>query len=78
MGFWKRLTTFEPVQVRAVLTALATAALAFGLDISNVTDRVDTAWLALFAVVPIIQGWVTRPAVTPNVRADESVNYPMS
>lgn len=68
-GFWKRLLKFEPVQVRAVLVAVVTAATAFGLsEFGPWADRIDTAWTALFGVIPLIQGWLTRPAVTPNAK----------
>jgi hypothetical protein len=67
--FFARLLTFEPTMVRAVLVALAVAVGAFGLDISDVTGRVDVAWTALFGIVPILQGLLTRPAVTPNASA---------
>lgn len=77
-NFFARLSTFEPTMVRAVLTALVVAAGAFGLDLADVTNRVDVAWTALFAIIPILQGLITRPAVTPNVRADENINTPMS
>lgn len=70
MDFWTRLRTFEPTMLRAVLTALVVAAGAFGLELTPVADRVDVAYTALFAIVPIIQGLVTRPAVTPNAKAE--------
>lgn len=75
MNFWDRVKTFEPTMVRAVLTAVVVAAGAFGLDLADVTGRVDVAWTALFAVVPIIQGLVTRPAVTPNAKVVESTDW---
>ena len=70
--FWNRLLAFEPTMVRAVLTALVVAAGAFGLDLADVTGRVDVAWTALFAIIPILQGLVTRPAVTPNLVAEST------
>lgn len=72
--FFKRLSTFEPTMVRAVLTALVVAAGAFGLDLANVTDRVDVAWTALFAIIPILQGLLTRPAVTPNAKVASTLH----
>ena len=74
--FFTRLLAFEPTMVRAVLVALAVAVGAFGLDISDATDRVDVAWTALFAVVPILQGLLTRPAVTPNAKVEVAVQPP--
>jgi len=69
-NFFKRLLAFEPTMVRAVLIALVTAAGAFGLELSPYADRIDVAWTALFAVLPIIQGLLTRPAVTPNSKVE--------
>lgn len=67
--FFARLLTFEPTMVRAVLTAIAVAASAFGLEFSPWFDQVNVAWLALYGVIPILQGLLTRPAVTPNASA---------
>lgn len=69
-NFFKRLLAFEPTMVRAVLAAVATATLAFGLDLSDAFGRVDVAWTALFGIVPILQGLLTRPAVTPNAKVE--------
>lgn len=69
--FFARLLAFEPVQVRAVLMAVVVAGGAFGLsELAPWADKVDTAWTALFAVLPLIQGWITRPAVTPNAKVE--------
>ncbi len=68
MNFWTRLRTFEPTMLRAVLTALVVAAGAFGLELTPYADRVDVAYTALFAIIPILQGLLTRPAVTPNAK----------
>lgn len=67
--FWNRLLAFEPTMVRAVLTAVAVAAGAFGLELTPWFDQVNTAWLALYGIIPILQGLITRPAVTPNAKA---------
>lgn len=69
-NFFRKLAGFEPAMLRAVLTALVVAAGAFGLELSGYADRVDVAYTALFAIIPIVQGLLTRPAVTPNVKAD--------
>jgi hypothetical protein len=71
--FFKRLAAFEPVQLRAVLTALVVVLGTVGLEFAPIADKIDTAWVALFAIIPIIQGLVTRPAVTPNAVVVEAV-----
>ena len=68
--FFKRLLAFEPVMVRSILAALVVVGTAVGLDISDVTGRVDVAWTAVFAILPILQGLLTRPAVTPNAKVE--------
>lgn len=68
-----RLRTFEPALLRAILTALAVVLGTVGLDASGVFERVDVAWTALFAVFPLVQGWWTRRAVTPNAVVVERV-----
>lgn len=72
MNFWNRLRTFEPVQLAAILSALAIVGTAVGLDLSDVFGRINTSYAALFAIFPIIQGLVTRPAVTPNAKVVET------
>lgn len=68
--FFKRLLALEPTMVRAVLAALVVVLGTVGLEFTPVADKIDTAWTALFAVFPIIQGLVTRPAVTPNAKVE--------
>lgn len=75
-NFLRRLMAFEPVQMRALLVALVVAAGAFGLELSPYADRIDVAWTALFAVIPILQGLFTRPAVTPNAKVESRVGVP--
>lgn len=75
-NFFKRLATFEPTMVRAVLTAVAVAAGAFGLELSPWFEQVNVAWLALYGIIPILQGLFTRPAVVPNAKVEAIVEVP--
>lgn len=71
--FWNRLRHFEPVQLAAILSALAIVGTAVGVDLTDVFGRINTSYAALFAIFPIVQGLITRPAVTPNERVSEIV-----
>ena len=62
----------EPAVVRGFITAVAGLIVAYGLAEA---ERVDLWVTAILALLPIISGLATRPAVTPNrqvaVRMDE-------
>jgi len=73
MTLWERITTFEPALLRAVLAALGIVLLTVGIDASDVFTKVDTAWTALFAIFPLIQGWLTRSVVVPQNAVVEQV-----
>jgi hypothetical protein len=62
---WQRFTTFEPALLRAILVAAVIVAGTVGVNIADVADRIDLAWTAIFAVIPLVQAWWTRTAVTP-------------
>lgn len=66
LTWWQRVRTFDPALLRAVLVAAVVVGGAVGVDISGITGRIDTAWTAIFAVIPLIQGWWTRSVVTPS------------
>lgn len=72
--FFARLAAFEPVQLRALLTALVVILGTVGLEFAPIAERIDTAYLAFFAVIPILQGLFTRPAVTPNAKVETYVD----
>lgn len=73
MTWWQRVKTFEPALLRAILAAVATVALTVGVDISGVADKLDVAWSAIYAILPIVVAWWTRGAVTPNATIVEEV-----
>lgn len=62
----------EPAMVRGFITAVAGLVVAYGLAEA---ERVDLWVTAILALLPIISGLATRPAVTPNrqvaVRMDD-------
>jgi hypothetical protein len=69
--FFARLNAFEPAMVRAVLSAVVVILGTVGLEFAPIADKIDTAWVALFAVLPILQGLLTRQAVTPNAKVED-------
>lgn len=69
----KRLLSLEPAIVRAVLGALVIVVGAIGFDVTGVAERIDVAWTALFAAAPLVVGWWTRQAVTPNAKVVEHI-----
>src|SRR5690606_41905430 len=69
--FFKRVSAFEPAMVRAVLSALVVVLGTVGLEFAPIADKIDTAWVALFAILPILQGLLTRLAVTPNAKVED-------
>jgi hypothetical protein len=69
--FFARLNAFEPAMVRAVLSAVVVILGTVGLEFAPIADKIDTAWVALFAILPILQGMLTRQAVTPNAKVED-------
>lgn len=74
MTVWERIKTFDPALLRAVLIALGVILGTIGVDLSDVFGKIEVAYLAFFGVVPLLQGWWTRSAVTPAARVVESVD----
>ena len=68
--FFARLNAFEPAMMRAVLSAVVVILGTVGLEFAPIADKIDTAWAALFAILPILQGMLTRQAVTPNAKVE--------
>ena len=64
----------EPAVVRGFITAVAGLIVAYGLAEA---ERVDLWVTAILALLPIVSGLATRPAVTPNrmvaVRMDDQI-----
>jgi len=64
-SWWQRIKTFEPALLRAVLAAVVVVLGVVGVEFSPIAEKIDTAWVAIFAVIPLLQGWWTRRAVVP-------------
>jgi len=64
-SWWSRFTTFEPALLRGIVGFFVLVLGMVGLDASGVGDNVIEAWTYLFALLPLIQAWWTRGAVTP-------------
>jgi hypothetical protein len=72
---WKSLSTFEPAVLRGAWIAIVGVLTAFGLEVSGATQAKATAIIAAAAViVPLVQAFWTRQAVTPNERVDQLVD----
>lgn len=70
---WQRLTTLEPALVRGVIFALVYVIGIVGFNVTDVGEKIVGAWTAIFAVLPLIQAWWTRSAVTPSSTVVASV-----
>lgn len=68
-----RLLSLEPALVRSIASVVIIIGTNVGLNISNAVDGTVTVVLAILAVLPLIQGWWTRQAVTPNAAVVERV-----
>jgi hypothetical protein len=76
LTIWNRL---EPARVRAAWTAIVALAVALGFAIPSEADTLVTAIIGVLAVViPLIQGEITRKAVTPNARAQAMAGAPLT
>ena len=64
-GWWTHLRVMEPAVLRGILTAIVTAAAVWGLEWSPWADRIDQTYTALVVIVPLVQAWWTRTAVSP-------------
>lgn len=73
LTWWDRVKAFEPALLRAILAAVVTVAATVGLDLAGVAEQIEVAWTAVFAVLPLVVAWWTRPSVTPNAKVAETV-----
>lgn len=73
MTLWERIKTFEPARVASILAAIVIIVGTVGFDLTPYADKVNTAWAAFFAIIPLLQGEVTRRSVTPTAAVVEQV-----
>lgn len=72
---WKYLSTMEPAVLRGVWVAIVGVLTAFGLQVSDTTHAKATAIIAALAIlVPLIQAFWTRAAVSPVAKLQELQN----
>ena len=67
MSDWfERVRTLEPARVRAVWTAVVALLLALGVTVNTDIDgAVQALIVAVFTLLPLLQGEATRRKVTP-------------
>lgn len=70
--WWTRFTTLEPATLHAIIAALIIVLGTVGLDFTTVGDKIETAWGAIFAIIPLLQGLWTRSKVTPTAAVVEA------
>ncbi len=70
----KRLLTLEPALVRSVASVVVLIGANVGLNLSAHVDSAVTVVLAVLALLPLLQAWWTREAVTPNAVVVERVD----
>ena len=71
--WWTRVRTLEPARVRAVWTAVVALLVALGVTINTDVDgAVQALIVAVFTMLPLIQGETTRAKVTPVAALDEA------
>ena len=68
-----RLLSLEPALVRSVAAFIVLVASNIGLNITDEANQAVTVVLAGLALVPLLQGWWTRQAVTPNAKVVEHI-----
>ncbi len=72
MSDWlQRMRNLEPARVRAVWTSVVALLVALGVTVSaDVDGAVQAVIVAVFTILPLIQGEATRAKVTPVAKAD--------
>jgi hypothetical protein len=60
-----RIRTFEPARLRAILAALVIVIGVLGFDATDIAEKIDVAWTALFGIIPLVLGEAIRRAVVP-------------
>lgn len=71
--WWSRIRELEPARVRAVWAAVVALALALGVTIrEDIDGAVQALIVAVFTLLPLIQGEATRGRVVPVAKADRA------
>ena len=71
--WWDRIRVMEPARVRAVWVAVVALAVSLGVTVSTDLDSaVQALIVAVFTLLPLIQGEATRAKVVPVAKADRA------
>lgn len=65
-AWWQKFLTMEPALARGIAGFLVLVAANVGVHAETQIEAGLTIFLALLSLVPLIQAWWTRPAVTAN------------
>ena len=69
--WWDRIRELEPARVRAVWVAIVALAVSLGVVVNtDVDSAVQALIVAVFTLLPLLQGEATRRKVTPVAKLD--------
>lgn len=72
--WWQRVRELEPARVRAVWVSVVALLLAVGVTVNaDVDGAVQALIVAVFTLLPLLQGEATRRKVTPVAAAEQVV-----
>ena len=71
--WWSRIRNLEPARVRAVWVAIVALLVSLGVTISSdLSSAVSALIVAVFTLLPLIQGETTRAKVVPVFKVEEA------
>lgn len=71
--WWARIRNLEPARVRAVWVAIVALLVSLGVTISSdLNSAVSALIVAVFTLLPLIQGEATRAKVVPVFKVEEA------
>ena len=74
--WWNRIRTLEPARVRAVWVAVVALLVSLGVTVQTDLDSaVQALIVAVFTLLPLVQGETTRAKVTPVARLQAEPEY---
>jgi len=73
MSLLKRLSTLEPVLVRAVIVAVVMLAAIWGANFTALGDQIGRSVDIIYAAAVLVSAWWARSAVTPTATVVETV-----
>lgn len=70
-SWWVRLRTMEPAMLRGIVGAVVVALGYWGVNVSDVADKISNSYAALFPVVILVISWWTRSVVYSPASVDK-------